>query len=768
MKNKAKSRFINKIHKERDEKMRRKHVFVLLLSIVLFFGSFVSPFAASAASTISVKLQNYIGNKQSLDISTKGIYKFSNNNTRYSGSNRYEVADRVAAAGWQSASTVIVVNSEAFADALSAAPLAYKYNAPILMTSSTTLPAVMENRIKALRPSNIIIIGGSGSVSTEVEAKLKTLAPNVTRIGGKSRFEVAKLVSENFPTAQKAIVTNGLTFADALAIAPYAAKNGIPILLTTPSSLPESTTQALVGKTSTLIIGGESSVSKNVENQLAAPVRIGGKDRYEVSANIIKELNMNAETAFLSNGASFADALSGSVLAAKLDAPLLLTPSTKLPASVSAVISSKGTSNFHILGGTASVSDTLVNSLPNEYTLEPGVSYSVKAVNNSLVLYQGNTVVKSFDSNNFRLVPANYSSSNQILINNKPYLGTMDFTIENGYVRPINRDIPFEDYLKGVVPREMPASWEIEALKAQAVAARTYSVDDIGKTVVDTQSYQVYGGYQWDDRTNQAVNATKGKVLKFKNSKGNLELVQTFFSSSNGGYTATNKDEWNTTKLPYLDNKADSFDASANPSDPSNGWSVKVDKVQIDLGKLATELNLDPAKILYNPGWWWGSAVEKDSVLATAVKNYLATAGYANKDIKIIGINNFVMGPKNPANRIASATLKVDFYIKDKSTNQYSCENGNCNGTSPLKKYSVDINRTGVQIRSMFGGTRFKSTLLTNVVQSQDSFTIQGKGYGHGIGMSQNGAQNRAKAGHTYEQILQFYYPTSILSTENY
>ncbi|WP_374720732.1 cell wall-binding repeat-containing protein, partial [Peribacillus tepidiphilus] len=519
--------------------MRRKHVFVLLLSIVLFFGSFVSPFAASAASTISVKLQNYIGNKQSLDISTKGIYKFSNNNTRYSGSNRYEVADRVAAAGWQSASTVIVVNSEAFADALSAAPLAYKYNAPILMTSSTTLPAVMENRIKALRPSNIIIIGGSGSVSTEVEAKLKTLAPNVTRIGGKSRFEVAKLVSENFPTAQKAIVTNGLTFADALAIAPYAAKNGIPILLTTPSSLPESTTQALVGKTSTLIIGGESSVSKNVENQLAAPVRIGGKDRYEVSANIIKELNMNAETAFLSNGASFADALSGSVLAAKLDAPLLLTPSTKLPASVSAVISSKGTSNFHILGGTASVSDTLVNSLPNEYTLEPGVSYSVKAVNNSLVLYQGNTVVKSFDSNNFRLVPANYSSSNQILINNKPYLGTMDFTIENGYVRPINRDIPFEDYLKGVVPREMPASWEIEALKAQAVAARTYSVDDIGKTVVDTQSYQVYGGYQWDDRTNQAVNATKGKVLKFKNSKGNLELVQTFFSSSNGGYTAT-------------------------------------------------------------------------------------------------------------------------------------------------------------------------------------------------------------------------------------
>ena len=60
----------------------------------------------------------------------------------------------------------------------------------------------------------------------------------------------------------------------------------------------------------------------------------------------------------------------------------------------------------------------------------------------------------------------------------------MKFTIESSkYVRPINENIPFEDYLKGVVPHEMPASWQTEALKAQAVAARTYSVGSAGKVV---------------------------------------------------------------------------------------------------------------------------------------------------------------------------------------------------------------------------------------------------------------------------------------------
>src|SRR5690606_16978032 len=66
-----------------------------------------------------------------------------------------------------------------------------------------------------------------------------------------------------------------------------------------------------------------------------------------------------------------------------------------------------------------------------------------------------------------------------ISLNNRPYFGDMKFTIDkNGYVRPYNT-LPFELYLKGVVPSEMPASWHVEALKAQAVAARTYALTHI-------------------------------------------------------------------------------------------------------------------------------------------------------------------------------------------------------------------------------------------------------------------------------------------------
>lgn len=745
--------------------MRKKLLFSTVLAIVLLtFGTLLAPVSASAASTISVKLQNYIGNKQSIDITTKGTYKFANDNTRSSGADRFEVADNVASAGWKSASTVVIVNSNAFADALSAAPLAYQKDAPILLTSTNSLPEVMENRIKSLRPSTIIIVGGTPSVSAAVESKLKTLASEVIRIGGKDRFEVSQGVASYFPSSEKAVVTNGLIFSDALAIAPYAAKNGIPILLTTPSYIPDSIQKALEGKTSTLIIGGESSVSKNVENRLVSPTRIGGKDRYEVSANIVSQLGMNADTAFISNGATFADALTGSVLAAKNDAPLLLTLRDKLPESVSNMFKEKVTSNFHILGGPPSVSEAVAKSLPNEYTLEESTPYSIKAEDGDLVLYKGSSIVKVFEDS-FSLVPDRYSSDNQILLNDKPYLGNMDFSIEAGeYVRPVNKDIPFEDYLKGVVPREMPASWASEALKAQAVAARTYSIDDMGKIVVDTISYQVYGGYNWDERSTDAVNKTRGKVLKYLDREGTLKLVGTWFSASNGGNTATNQDEWGSAKLPFLANSVDSYDTTGKWGGVN--WNLKVDKVQIDPQQISENINRDPAKALYNPGWWWGTA-EKDTFLANSVKKWLSSNGYSDKEIKVTAINDFVVGPeRNPGNRVTNTTLKVDFYLKDKTTNKFSCENGDCDGRAPLKKYSADIKRTGVQARSMFGGTRFKSSLLTTVAKTTDSFTIHGKGYGHGIGMSQYGAHNRAIDGQTYEQILQFYYPTSILSSE--
>ena len=80
------------------------------------------------------------------------------------------------------------------------------------------------------------------------------------------------------------------------------------------------------------------------------------------------------------------------------------------------------------------------------------------------------------------------------------YLGNIQFTIESQkYVRPINT-LPLEDYLKGVVPGEMPAGWSVEALKAQAIAARTYVKTKAASVIDDTISYQAYDGYIWGSR----------------------------------------------------------------------------------------------------------------------------------------------------------------------------------------------------------------------------------------------------------------------------
>ncbi len=108
----------------------------------------------------------------------------------------------------------------------------------------------------------------------------------------------------------------------------------------------------------------------------------------------------------------------------------------------------------------------------------------------------------------------------------------------------------------------------MEALKAQAVAARTYAIRKAGQTVLDDQSFQVYGGYDWNSKTNQAVNETSGQVLRY-----NGKLITALFSSSNGGYTATNTDEWGTPKLGYFENKTDPYDTYT--------WELKVPKTVI-------------------------------------------------------------------------------------------------------------------------------------------------------------------------------------------
>lgn len=130
------------------------------------------------------------------------------------------------------------------------------------------------------------------------------------------------------------------------------------------------------------------------------------------------------------------------------------------------------------------------------------------------------------------------------------YRGKLIVKNINGGLTVIN-DVGLEDYIKGVVPSEMPSSWEMEALKAQAIAARSYALANLGKQakygydLKDNTEDQAYNGAGAEtDRTNKAVDETEGLVLTY-----DMKIISAYYSASAGGMTNTNA--WGA-YVPYL------------------------------------------------------------------------------------------------------------------------------------------------------------------------------------------------------------------------
>jgi 2',3'-cyclic-nucleotide 2'-phosphodiesterase (5'-nucleotidase family) len=330
-------------------------VSTLALSLL---ASPVGGISVSAAETLPVKV---LSNNAYVQLQADNVVKASQIN-RLQGADRYETAVEISKQGWETSDTVIIVRGDEFADALAAAPLAYKYDAPILLTRTDDLTAVTKKEIKRLGATKVIIVGGKNAVSNRV---LKVLTSKldlwVKRIDGENRFETAAAVaSELGSDMTKAILVNGRTFADAISIAPYAAKNGLPILLTETNSIPASTVEALKNVTDTILIGGNAAISEGVEGSVNNPQRIGGETRIETSLKIATELDQVNDKVFIATGWNFADALAGSVLAAKEGAPILLSKKDNLSEGVVGVAADK---QITVLGGQEAITDNALRPL---------------------------------------------------------------------------------------------------------------------------------------------------------------------------------------------------------------------------------------------------------------------------------------------------------------------------------------------------------------------------------------------------------------------
>lgn len=291
------------------------------------------------------------------------------------------------------------------------------------------------------------------------------------------------------------------------------------------------------------------------------------------------------------------------------------------------------------------------------------------------------------------------------------YRGSLElYTTAEGIV--IVNELDVEEYLRGVVPSEMPASYELEALKAQAVCARNYAFcqmksygyPEYQAHVDDSTSYQVYNNSKEQKSTNQAVQETKGIHLYYRN-----QIVTTYYFSTSCGRTTT-QEAWGTKaskKNAYLSAiHVEDKDGNAYEKNlPWYHWSIEVTEGEMQrILELNTGTELGTLKNVF---------VSKTGGGGVAIQ------------IKAIGSQNTIV--VDTENKIRRALSGSD---------------------API------IRADGSEISS---GNLLPSAFFT-IEKKSSTYLIEGGGFGHGIGMSQNGANEMAKKGKTYREILQLFF----------
>jgi stage II sporulation protein D len=298
------------------------------------------------------------------------------------------------------------------------------------------------------------------------------------------------------------------------------------------------------------------------------------------------------------------------------------------------------------------------------------------------------------------------SESGMVVIENLACRGSIIISAEQSGNFSLANYIDVEDYLRGVVPLEVGKGGAdvAEAVKAQAIAARTYTYRKMqdnagaGYDVSATVSDQVYGGAEAEsDACSRAIADTRGEVMLCHDS-----LVYAYYHSTCGGRTANIEDVWNKSKLGYL-----------RSVDDENGWSGPY---CAQSGSFAWEER-------------WPLATFTNIVTRFSRETFPQNA--STGDVRGISVDaRFSCGR---AKQVGVHTSSGTFlYGGDKV------------------RFVFRRNQPGFPI--------LKSSLITDVSVRDDTVVIKGRGYGHGVGMCQTGALARAKHGQKYDEILHAYY----------
>ena len=284
----------------------------------------------------------------------------SANENKLIGEDRYKTAIKVSNRGWSKSDNVVIVNSSAIVDALSATPFAKMKNAPILLTGAENLNNETKKEITRLGAKNVYVIGGTGVVSKNVVSELKAMNLNVDRISGDTRYTTALEVAKRLGNVSEIAVVNGVTgLADAVSIAPVAADRNMPIVLSSPNEGTKVFDEFIKVNSikTSYIIGGEAAISKDVAFKLPNANRLGGASRNETNAIILEKFytNRDLNNIFVAKDGmkkvdDLIDALAVGVLASKEKSPVVIV-GNKLDAKQEELLEYKNPKEITQVGG---------------------------------------------------------------------------------------------------------------------------------------------------------------------------------------------------------------------------------------------------------------------------------------------------------------------------------------------------------------------------------------------------------------------------------
>ena len=285
---------------------------------------------------------------------------------RISGPGRVETSIEISRFENTKSKTVILADARNYPDALAASNLTGGRYSVILVQNQ--LSQAIINEIVRLEAQDLIILGGTNSISEDIERGLANIGgiKNISRIAGENRYDTCQKIF-NHAKKKSLILASGEKFPDALATSSILDQAGL--LLTKSGQLPSEVQAAIeaLNHDSFLIVGGENSVQEGLASgianqfQYASHARISGNNRYETSTKIGDRLV--SSTVILASGENFPDALAASTLAQKIEAPILLVSKDKIDQSVIDYFKNHNIKKVLVVGGQLSISDkTLANA----------------------------------------------------------------------------------------------------------------------------------------------------------------------------------------------------------------------------------------------------------------------------------------------------------------------------------------------------------------------------------------------------------------------